>query len=306
MSETTDKTIGWIGTGLMGGPMCKNLLKAGFSLTAFNPTVAKLAPLEALGAKRCADVAALAASAPIIVSMISDDAALHSVALGPAGVLANARPGAIFVDMSTVTPKASAQVAAEAEKRRIAYVRAPVSGGVALAEAAKLTVIASGPKAAYERCLPAFAAMSAKQFLLGPHEEARYLKLCLNMLVGAMGALLGEALAFGRRGGLDWATMLDVFNQSAIASPLIGYKSGPLKARDFTPTFSSKMMAKDFDLLLATAKETSVPLPLSALIRQLYATSIAQGRGEDDFFALTAVIEALAGLKPETLSGAKS
>lgn len=299
MSAATETTIGWIGTGLMGLPMCKNLLKAGFALAAFNPTVAKLAPLEALGAKRCADVAALAASAPIVVSMIPDDRALHAVALGPRGVLANARPGAIYVDMSTVTPMASSAVASEAAKCRIAYVRAPVSGGVALAEAAKLTVIASGPKEAYERCLPAFAAMSAKQFLLGASEEARYLKLGLNMLVGAMGALLGEALAFGRRGGLDWATMLDVFNQSAIASPLLGYKSGPLKARDFTATFTSKMMAKDFDLLLATAKETSVPLPLAGLIRQLYATSIAQGRGEDDFFALTAVIEALAGLMPE-------
>lgn len=295
-----DRTIGWIGTGLMGGPMCRNLLKAGFALNAYNPTAAKVAPLEALGARRQASVAALAGSAPIVVSMVSDDKALHQVALGPEGVLANAKPGTVYVDMSTVTPMASEAIAAEAKKRGIAYLRAPVSGGVALAEAAKLTVIASGPKDAYERALPAFAAMSAKQFHLGPAEEARYLKLCLNMLVGAMGALVGEALAFGRKGGLDWATMLDVFNQSAIASPLIGYKSGPLKARDFTATFSSKMMAKDFDLLLSTAKETSVPLPLAGLIRQLYATSIAQGRGEDDFFALTAVIEALAGMKPET------
>ncbi|MSO69551.1 MAG: NAD(P)-dependent oxidoreductase [Alphaproteobacteria bacterium] len=300
MSDTNNKSIGWIGTGLMGGPMCRNLLKAGFALSAFNPTISKVAPLEALGAKRCAEVGTLAASAPIVISMITDDKALHAVALGPQGVLANAKPGTVYVDMSTVTPMASAIIAAEASKRGIAYVRAPVSGGVALAEAGKLAVIASGPKDAYERCLPAFAAMSAKQFLLGPNEEARYLKLSLNMLVGATGALLGEALAFGRRGGLDWATMLDVFNQSAIASPLIGYKSGPLKARDFSPTFTSKMMAKDFDLLLATAKETTVPLPLSGLIRQLYATSIAQGRGEDDFIALAAVIEALAGLKPET------
>ncbi|MSO75224.1 MAG: NAD(P)-dependent oxidoreductase [Alphaproteobacteria bacterium] len=300
MRDTRDKSIGWIGTGMMGGPMCRNLLIAGFTLSAFNPTVAKIAPLEALGAKRSANIAALAASAPLVISMVSDDKALHAVALGPQGVLANAKAGTIYVDMSTVTPMASALVATEAATRGIAYVRGPVSGGVALAEAAKLTVIASGSKDAYERCLPAFTAMSAKQFLLGPNEEARYLKLCLNMLVGATGALLGEALALGRRGGLDWATMLDVFNQSAIASPLIGYKSGPLKARDFSPTFTSKMMAKDFDLLLATAKETAVPLPVTGLIHQLYAISIAQGRGDDDFIALTAVIEALAGLKPET------
>jgi 3-hydroxyisobutyrate dehydrogenase-like beta-hydroxyacid dehydrogenase len=296
---TTEKTIGWIGTGRMGLPMCKNLQKAGFALAAYNPTAAKLAPLEAAGAKRCADVAALAKAAPIVVSMISDDKALHAVALGEAGVLANAKAGTVYVDMSTVTPMASAAVAAEAEKRGIAYVRAPVSGGVALADAAKLTVVASGPKDAYERCLPAFQAMSVKQFHLGPGEEARYLKLCLNMMVGAMGALVGEALAFGRRGGLDWATMLDVFNQSAIASPLIGYKTAPLKARDFSPTFTSTMMCKDFDLLLSTAKETAVPLPLTGLIRQLYAASVAQGRGEEDFFVLTAVIEAMAGLKPE-------
>ncbi len=154
--STMDKTIGWIGTGLMGLPMCRNLLKAGFGLSAFNPTVAKVAPLEALGARHCATVAELAASAPIVVSMVSDDKALLAVALGPNGLLANAKSGTIYVDMSTVTPMASSVVANEAANHRIAYVRAPVSGGVALAEAAKLTVVASGSKDAYERCLPAF------------------------------------------------------------------------------------------------------------------------------------------------------
>jgi 3-hydroxyisobutyrate dehydrogenase-like beta-hydroxyacid dehydrogenase len=297
---TTEQSIAWIGVGRMGLPMCRNLIKAGFTLAAYNPTAAKVAPLEALGAQRLAGVAAAAAAGtPVVVSMISDDAALATVALGKEGVLANARSDTVYVDMSTVTPRASAAVAAEAARRGIAYVRAPVSGGVALAEAAKLTVIGSGPSEAFERCRPAFAAMSAKQFYLGTGEEARYLKLSLNMLVGAMGALVGEALAFGRKGGLDWATMLGVFNQSAIASPLIGYKTEPVKARDFSATFTSSMMIKDLDLLLATAKDTATPLPVSALIRQLYAVAVAQGRGEDDFFVLTAVIEALAGLQPE-------
>jgi 3-hydroxyisobutyrate dehydrogenase-like beta-hydroxyacid dehydrogenase len=299
MSNSAERTIAWIGTGKMGLPMCRNLLKAGFALTAYNPTRSKAEPLAALGAKLAGDVAAAAAAAPIVVSMISDDKALRMVALGPDGVLARASTNAIYVDMSTVTPSASAEVAAEALKRKIPYLRAPVSGGVALADTAKLTVLASGPEAAFTRAKPMFEAVSAKQLLVGDAEQARFLKLGLNMLVGATGALLGEVLALGRRGGLDWATMLDAINQSAVASPLLGYKSGPLKVRDFTPTFSTMQMMKDFDLLLATGKDNAVPMPLAALIRQLYEISHAQGQGALDFFSLIQINERLAGLAPE-------
>ena len=288
--------IGWIGTGKMGLPMCHNLLGAGFRLTAFNPTAAKLQPLVEKGAAPAGTCKAVAQAASIVVSMISDDAALRSVALGAEGVLANARDGAIFVDMSTVSPRVSAEVADEAARHGIDYLRAPVSGGVALAETAKLTVMASGPAPAHERCRAMFDAMSAKQMHVGVAEEARYLKLLINMMVGVTSAMMGEALAFGRRGGLDWTTMLDAIGSSAVASPLIGYKLEPLKARDFTPTFSVRQMMKDFDLLLASGNDASAPLPVSGLVRQLLASAAAHGDGDLDFFAAVRAMERMAGL----------
>ncbi len=287
--------IGWIGAGKMGAPMCANLLAAGFALTVFNPTRAKLAPLVAEGAQAAESVAA-AARAPLVVSMISDDAALRTVALGEAGVLANAPAGAVYVDMSTVSPAASAEVAAAAEARGIAYLRAPVSGGVALAEAAKLTVIASGPHEAQARCQAMFEAVSAKQLDVGTGEEARYLKLLINMLVGSTAALVAEALAYGRRGGLDWSTMLDAIGASAAASPLIGYKLEPLRQRDFTATFTIEQMMKDFDLLLASGSDTRAPLPMAAMVRQVFAAAQAQGDGALDFFAAVKTMERMAGL----------
>ena len=228
--------------------------------------------------------------------MISDDTALRTVALGDDGVLANIAAGSVFVDMSTVSPAASAEIADAAADRGIDYLRAPVSGGVALAEAAKLTVIMSGPKRAQERCAPMFQAMSAKQLDVGVGEEARTLKLLINMMIGSTAAMMSEALAYGRRGGLDWTTMLDAIGASAAASPLVGYKLEPLKTRDFTATFSVEQMMKDFDLLLSSGRDSHAPLPMAAMVRQLLAAADAQGDGALDFFATVKAMERMAGL----------
>ena len=295
MTEHGVTKVGWIGIGKMGLPMCRNLLDAGFAVAAYNRTHAKLAPLVERGATAANSVQD-AAAAPIVVSMISNDAALRAVALGEDGVLANASQGAIYVDMSTVSPEASAEVASMARDRGIDYLRAPVSGGVALAESAKLTVLMSGPARAQERCQPIFEAMSAKQLNVGEAEEARYLKLLINMMVGSTAAIVAEALAYGRRGGLDWGTMLDAVGASAVASPLLGYKLEPLRNRDFTATFSIEQMMKDFDLLLSSGRDVHAPLPFAAMVRQLLASADAHGDGALDFFATVKTMERMAGL----------
>ncbi len=295
MTGNASLRVGWIGVGKMGLPMCGNLLKAGFEVTAFNRTHDKLAPLLARGATAagsCQEVAA----APLVISMVSDDDALRSVALGDDGVLANAAAGSVYVDMSTVSPEVSTEVASKARDLGIDYLRAPVSGGVALAESATLTILMSGPAQAQERCRPIFDAMSGKQITVGEAEEARYLKLLINMMVGSTAAIVAEALAYGRRGGLGWETMLDALGSSAIASPLIGYKLEPLRKRDFTSTFSVEQMMKDLDLLLASGGEVHAPLPIAAMVRQLFASAEAQGDGALDFFATVKTMERMAGL----------
>jgi len=231
--------------------------------------------------------------------MISDDAALADVTDGVNGIFTAAAPGTLYIDMSTASPDASAQVAARAAECGIGYLRASVSGGVALAVAGTITVLASGARADFERAEPVFAAMAKKFFYVGASEEARYIKLALNMMVGMTAAMMSEALVFAERGGAARVTVLDVMGESAIASPLVGYKLEPMRQRDFSPTFSARQMAKDFDLLLGAARQTDTPLSLAALVRQMWSSMIASGSGDEDFLAYVKTMETLSGMPRE-------
>ncbi len=292
------QTVGWIGLGKMGDPMARNLVEAGVPLTVYNRNRERSRALESLGAAVADNPRSLAGSVDVVISMVSDDAALEAVSFGPDGAFTVMAPGSIFIDMSTVSPALSAAVAEAATAADIRYLRAPVSGSVALAAAATLTVLVSGPRDTYKECLPLFEAMSAKQYHVGSGEEARVLKLSLNMMVGITAAMIGEALAFGEGGGMDWEQMLEVIANSAVASPLVGYKVAPLKARDFSPAFTASQMAKDFDLALAAARDANVPMPITALVRQFWSAMDAAGKGELDFFAYVTLLEELAGLGP--------
>lgn len=293
---TTDTKIGWIGAGKMGAPMALNLLAAGYAVGVYNRTRAKTEALADAGATVADSLAGLAANSDVVISMINDDAALEAVATAPGGVLENAKPGTIYVDMSTVSPAASARVAAAFADSGMAYVRAPVSGSTHFAQRAQLVVLASGPEDAFAACLPLFDIMGKKTVYLGGGEEARYQKLVLNMMVGITAAMVGEALTLGSSGKLDWPTMIDVIGNSPLASPLLAYKSQMLKDRDFSAAFSVDQMAKDFDIILATANATGAPAPITALVRQFWGVMKAQGKGGQDMFAYVAQMEELAGL----------
>lgn len=295
MADNT--AVGWIGLGKMGVPMAGHLLDAGFALTVHNRSAGPEAGLRDAGAEIAASPAELAAKAAVIVSMISDDAALADVTDGENGIFTAAAPGTLYIDMSTVSPDASARVAARATECGIGYLRAPVSGGVALAVTGTITVLASGARADFERAEPVFTAMAKKSFYVGAGEEARYIKLALNMMVGMTVALMSEAVVFAERGGVARDTILDVMGESAIASPLVGYKLEPLRQRDFSPTFSTRQIAKDFDLVLGAARQTETPLPLAAFVRQMWSSMIANGAGDEDFLAYVKTMETLSGMK---------
>ena len=269
--------IGWIGLGKMGIPMSQNLLKADYPVTVYNRTKEKTKALADAGAQVADAPKALAADADVIISMISDDPVLEAVSTGADGAFAGAKSGSVFIDMSTVSPAASARVAAAAEEKGIQYLRAPVSGSTALAEAGTLTIFASGPKDAYEKCVDIFGAMGQKSFHVGDGEQARYLKLVINMMVGLTSAITAEALTFGEVGGMDWNDMIEIVNNSVVASPLIGFKVQLLKERGFAPMFTAAQMAKDFDLAFDSGRKTDTPMPLTALVRQLYGAMKATG-----------------------------
>jgi 3-hydroxyisobutyrate dehydrogenase-like beta-hydroxyacid dehydrogenase len=289
--------IGWIGLGKMGVPMAQNLVKKGYGVTAYNRTKGKTKDLIDAGAKAADSPKGVASGADVIISMISDDPALEAISYGPDGAFQGAKQGAIFIDMSTVSPGASARVDEAAKARKIGYLRAPVSGSTALATTGNLTIFASGPKEAYDRCVDIFGSMGQKVFHVGTGDEARYLKLVMNMMVGLTSAMVAEALTFGEAGGMDWEQMIDIINASVVASPLIGYKSALLKSRNYAPMFTVVQMAKDFDIMLESGRASNVPMPVTSLVRQLYGTLMAKGKGGQDFFSLVTVLEDMAGMK---------
>jgi 3-hydroxyisobutyrate dehydrogenase-like beta-hydroxyacid dehydrogenase len=289
--------IGWIGVGKMGNPMSKNLIKAGYSVTVFDIVPEAMNALAEEGAKVASSAAEAAADADVIISMIPDDHALEDVSMGPKGVFKGLGTGVTYIDMSTVSPIVSARVSEMAAEKGIKYLRAPVSGSTEAAEKASLTIMASGPKDAYEQCEDIFKLMGQKVFHVGEGDEARYMKLLVNMMVGITSAMTAEALVFGEKGGLDWNQMIDTINNSVIASPLIGFKVQLLKDRDYSPMFTATQMAKDFDLALDTGKAMDIPMPITALTRQLYGSMKATEKGGFDYFGIVALFEEMAGLK---------
>lgn len=289
--------LGFIGLGNMGQPMAGRLLEAGFPLTICDLIKAKTDDLAKRGAKVTASPKEVAAQSDVTITMIPDGLALRAVALGDNGILAGAQPGSIFVDMSTVDPESSGEVAKAADERGVKMLRAPVSGSTVLAAAGKLTIFASGDKQAYDKCQKIFGAMGQKTFHVGTGDEARYLKLVLNMMVGTTCQMLAEALTFGEKAGLAWEQMLEIIGSSVVASPLVAYKIPPLSKREFKAAFTASMMAKDFDLALAVGQKLGVPMPTVSLVRQFLGMLQATGRGELDFSALLLLMEELGGIK---------
>jgi len=222
---------------------------------------------------------------------------LERKALGKEGILEVAQEGKILIDMSTISPMASSRVAEVAKKKGVKYLRTTVSGSPKFAEAGILTIFISGPEEVYQKCHAILGTLGQKLFYLGTGEEARYLKLLINMVAGTTAMVVAEALTFGEKAGVDWIKMLDGLGGSVVASPLIGYKVQPLKDRNFPPTFTVSQLAKDFDLALATGRALSVPMPITSTVSQFLGIMKATGRGDLDAWSVLFLMEELAGIK---------
>ena len=282
--------LGWVGVGKMGLPMAGHLLAAGHHVTACDLMPTLVQAVVARGARAAASPAAAAREAEVVFSSIPDDSALRTVALSEAGVLAGARPGTVF-DTSTVSAEASAEVAAAAAAKGVHYLRVTVSGNNKMAQSQALTIIASGERAVYERCRPLLALFGTQQYYVGEAEQARTLKLAINLMVYATVGGLAEALVLGERGGLDWAQMLDVMAASAVGSPLLKAKSNDLKKRDFSPTFTCLQARKDLKLIAGATAAGRIAAPLARVLAQMIEDCIANGSAEEDYAAMIKVVE---------------
>jgi 3-hydroxyisobutyrate dehydrogenase-like beta-hydroxyacid dehydrogenase len=287
-----------VGLGKMGKPIAQRLLDAGHELTVFNRTPGRVEQLVEKGARQASSLAAVWDSADTCITMVADDDALRAVTLGEGGLLEEPPTGRVLVDMSTVSPAVSRAVADAAVAADVAYLRAPVSGNPSVVEAGNLGIMVSGEEETFRLLEPMFRAIGPNVFYVGGADEARVMKLALQVLIAGTAQLLAEALVLGEANGLERATMLEVMAASAAGSPFVKYKTAALIANDYTPTFTGSLMLKDLDLLLDAARESGVTLPVSTLVQELVEGCIASGLGEADFIALVPRLQREVGLEP--------
>jgi 3-hydroxyisobutyrate dehydrogenase-like beta-hydroxyacid dehydrogenase len=276
-------TVGLIGLGNMGTAFAERLLDAGYPLVVSNRTLGKTAAVARRGARVATSPAALAEQVHVILTSLADDEAFESVA---AAALAAARPGTALVDMSTVSPAASARVASLAKTASVRYVRAPVSGNPIVVRAGSLSFIVSGSRHDIDRVEPVIRAIGPTVHRVGDGEQARIVKLAINLMIAGLAQLMSEALVLGEAAGVPRAALLDVMGSSAVGAPFVKYKTEPLVRNDFSATFTTTLMEKDIELVLDAADEAGVELPLGNELKTLLRATIDAGYGDDDFIAL--------------------
>lgn len=294
-------SIGWIGAGRMGTAMARRLVRAGHGLLVYNRTRAKTEVLVADGAKVAEAVADLAACDVVFVTVASSDDLLDVVgAPGEGGLLAGDRVPAVVVDCSTVSGEASAEARARLAARGGAFLAAPVSGNPKVAAAGRLTMVVSGPKEAFDRVEPLLVTVARAAVYVGEGELSRLVKLCHNLFLGVTIDALAEVTVLAEKGGVPRHAFLEFLNVSVMGSPFTRYKSPALVNLEYKPTFTTRLLRKDFDLGTTAARELDVPMPVSALVHQILGAAIGRGIGDLDFAALVGLVGEDAGMRLES------
>ncbi|HLQ26121.1 MAG TPA: NAD(P)-dependent oxidoreductase [Acidiferrobacterales bacterium] len=296
-------TIGWIGIGRMGYPMAGRLADAGCNIAVYNRTRAKAEPLAARGA-RIVEKPAELADRDIVFTMVSTSDDLKQVLLGPNGVLSRSGTAPkVLVDCSTISQEASAEIRAAAAKVGTQLLAAPVSGNAKVIKAGKLSIVASGPKPAYEQALPYLQSIGQGVSYVGDGELARMVKICHNVLLGVVAQSLAEITVLAEKAGVPRHAFLDFINKSVMGSVFTKYKTPAFVNLDFTTTFTPYLLRKDIDLGLEAGRRFEVPLPLAALTREILQSLMGNGYVDTDFSTLLLLQAKASGieLKPENV-----
>jgi 3-hydroxyisobutyrate dehydrogenase-like beta-hydroxyacid dehydrogenase len=288
--------IGFIGLGIMGGSMARNLLAAGASLTVYNRTAARTDPLVEAGAGQARTPAELAATSDIVFVCVSDTPDVERVLAGPDGVAATIRPGSLVVDMSTISPEATRRLAAAFAEHGVGYVDAPVSGGSEGAAKGTLSIMAGGSDDDVNRAMPYFEAMGKAITHVGPVGSGQVCKLVNQVLVVVTMLGVSEALLLAQAGGLDPAVALSAVAGGAGGSWMLSNRGPQVIARDWRPGFTIDLQQKDLRLILEEADSLGIPVLATAQVFQLYRTLQREGLGGDGNHALVRALEKLAGV----------
>jgi 3-hydroxyisobutyrate dehydrogenase-like beta-hydroxyacid dehydrogenase len=278
--------VGLIGLGLMGSPMARNLLKAGFPLTVWNRTRERAEKLSREGAKVANSPQEAAAEADILLTMVSDPRALEQVLFGANGALAALKKGSVLVDSSTVSPALARRVAKSCAERGVDFLDAPVTGGTWGAEKGELVFMVGGKKEVLERVEPVLQALGKRFFLLGPNGSGQTVKLAMNMILALEVEALAESLELVSRAGVPGERLIEVLQSSMARAPVLDVKTPMIMKRDFTPSFPLRLMHKDMGLAMDLAKELGVELPAGAAAFKAYSTVKAAAKSDVDYASI--------------------
>jgi 3-hydroxyisobutyrate dehydrogenase-like beta-hydroxyacid dehydrogenase len=278
-------TVGWIGTGRMGHAMVRRLLAAGEDVHVWNRTRSKAADLVPLGATLAERLGQIAAR-DVVFTMVAADGDLLAVTVGEGGLLRQERAPRYLVDASTVSADTSGQVRRAAAARGTTLLAAPVSGNAKVVRAGGLSIAVSGPPEAFAAVRPLLGLLGRSVTYVGDEDVARLVKLAHNVVLGVVIESLAEVTVLAQQGGVSRAAFLEFMNGSVLGSVFSRYKTPALVNLDPTPTFTTRLLRKDFDLALDAARDLQVPLPLAALAHELVQAAIGRGHGEEDFATL--------------------
>ncbi|MGA3032921.1 MAG: 2-hydroxy-3-oxopropionate reductase [Terracidiphilus sp.] len=285
-------TIGFVGLGIMGRPMLRNLLKAGHTVIAYGRTPAKVDACVADGAERGASNADVGARASIVVTMLPDGPEVEEVVLGANGILAGSKPGSLIIDMSSINPLVSQKIAAACASKGVDFIDAPVSGGEPKAIDGTLAIMVGAGEAAFKRAEPVLKCMGSSVTLTGPVGAGNTTKLANQIMVACNIAAMGEALTLATRCGLNPEVVVNAVKGGLAGSAVLNAKGPMLIARNFKPGFKIHLHQKDLRNALDTAEVNSVFLPLTAQVQQMISSLIADGKGEFDHSAIATFVEA--------------
>ena len=295
--------LGFLGLGLMGAPMARHLIEAGHQVAVWTHSPGKAEAFAAeKGAFACKSPAEVASKSDCVFFCVGDSAMSTELCLGKDGLIEGAKPGTVIVDASTVAPSASRKLSVAFAAKGVHFLDAPCTGSRPGAESGNLTFMVGGDKDSFERVKPFMEAMGKKMFYCGGPGLGLHAKLTQNLVLSNLLNAFNEGLVLSTKAGVDPDLMLEILDNSAAKSGLISFKAPFVFRRDFSTNFSVKWMHKDIGLMLDSAAELDVPLPLTALTRQMFQAAISKGHGEADICSTIKVLEDIAGVEVKSKS----
>ena len=290
------ESVGFIGLGIMGRGMARNLIRAGFPVCVWNRTASRMTPLVEAGATALGSPAEVAAASRVVVICVSDTADVEQVIFGAEGVAGGAQPGTLVIDTSTISPEATRSMAARLAAQGVSMLDAPISGGSEGAAQGTLSIMVGGEASAYRRALPVLEAMGRTITHVGTHGAGQTVKLVNQILVVGTMLAVSEALLFAQAGGLDLGKTLAAVEGGAAGSWMLSNRGTQAIGRDWRPGFTIDLQQKDLRLVLEAADQFGAPLPATSLCFQLYRTLQARNPGHEGNHAPVKALESLSGI----------